>query len=253
MKRLKQALIFLTVLPLRYSGEFLPGDLGRAAGWFPLVGLLIGGFLAGAYFILSYILPPLVVAVLVTALWALLTGGLHLDGLADCGDGLLASLPAERRLEIMKDPRMGSFGGLALGLQLLMKVSLLAGLAAGPGRSPGRLALLALLFAPVLARWLIMLVGRQPMARPGGLGVEFQLGLSTGQILAAAVLPIIFLFLAGPRGLLAVLLAHLAALGGVRLAKNRLGGVTGDVIGLVVELGESAALLAFVARLPFGY
>jgi adenosylcobinamide-GDP ribazoletransferase len=249
MKALKQALIFLTTLPIQFNGEFQPGDLGRASAWYPLVGLVIGSLLAVAWFLLSKILPAMVVAVLLTGLWALLTGGLHLDGLADCGDGLLAALPRERRLEIMKDPRMGSFGGIALGLQLLLKVALLSELAVS---SPYR-ALAGLLFAPILARWLILIVGRQPMARPGGLGVEFQLGLTSRQFLAAALLPAGLALLIGPRAILALLLAHGAAFGAIGLAKNRLGGVTGDVIGLVVELGECAVLLAFVVRLPFGW
>lgn len=249
MRSLKQALIFLTILPLRLSGEFQPGDLGRAAAWYPLVGLLIGAALAAALWGLALILPGMAAGVLVTGLWALLTGGLHLDGLADCGDGLLSAAAPERRLEIMKDPRLGTFGGIALVAQLLLKVSLITALAA----APARLIVVGLLTSPVLARWLVLIVGWQPMARPGGLGAEFKLGLSPRAFWLAAVLPVVLLIVGGPRGMLAAVLAHSVALGAIVISKRRLGGATGDVIGMTIELAESAAMLAFVVRLPFGW
>ncbi len=249
MKSLKQALIFLTILPVRMNDAFQPGDLGRAAAWYPLVGLVIGIILAAAMWGLSAVLPGMAAAVLVTGLWAVLTGGLHLDGLADCGDGLFSAASPERRLEIMKDPRLGTFGGAALVLQLLAKVSLLTALAA----APVRLMFAGLLFAPVVARWLVLILGRQPMARPGGLGAEFKLGLSHRAIWYAAILPLGLLLLGGPRAIIAALLAHLVALAAILMAKRRLGGVTGDVIGMTIELAESAALLAFVVRLPFAW
>jgi len=245
MKGLRLAVGFLTVFPLPpLQEELQPGDLGRSAAWFPLVGLVIGALLTLALSGLPLILPASVSAVIVVALWALMTGGLHLDGLADCGDGLLAAVSRERRLEIMRDPRLGSFGGMTLVLHLLLKVSLLAALAAHP--------LKALLIAPVLARWLILIVARQPNVRPGGLGAEFALGLSRKSYLYAAILPILAVLYGGVRGVLAALLAHLVMFAVIRLAKSRLGGVTGDVLGLTVELGEVAALLAFVVWLPFG-
>src|SRR5216684_378067 len=102
------ALGFLTIWPVRV-GATKPGDLGRAAGWFPLVGLLLGLVLSGAQWLLLRLFPPPLVGGLVVALWAALTGGLHLDGLADCGDGLWVSASPERRLEIMHDARIGAF------------------------------------------------------------------------------------------------------------------------------------------------
>ena len=252
MKGLRAAVGFLTILPVHSAGSgpedaYQPGDLGRAAAWYPLVGLVIGALLGGAALLLRALLPAPVTAVLVTALWALLTGGLHLDGLADCGDGLLSAVPRERRLEIMRDPRLGTFGGMSLALHLLLKSALVSALLAD--HSPNTL-LAALLAAPALARWLILIVARQPMARPGGLGAEFALGLSRRIYVYAALVPLALLGLGAGRVLLAALLAHLVMLAIVRLARARLGGVTGDVLGLVIELGEAFALLAFVAYLP---
>jgi adenosylcobinamide-GDP ribazoletransferase len=246
MKGLRIALSFMTVLPVRSVASFQPGDLGRSASWFPLAGLLIGLLLAAAWWLLGLAFPDPLRAVLVVALWALLTGGLHLDGLADCCDALLAPVSVERRLEILKDPRLGSFGGTGLILALLLKVSALMALPQGAGW----LGLLPLVFAPALARWLILLLARQPMARPGGLGAEFALGVTGRTYLFAALVPLGLVlaglaFGAGWQVLLALALAHLVALGVIALARARLGGLTGDVLGLVVELGELAALLAF--------
>ncbi len=245
MKGLRIALSFMTVLPVRAVSTFQQGDLGRSAAWFPFAGLLIGLILAGTRLLLARIFPDLLGAILVVALWAILTGGLHLDGLADCCDGLLASVPVERRLEILKDPRLGSFGGIGLVLAVLIKVGAISALAPALGRA----AYLPLILVPVIARWLILLLARQPMARPGGLGAEFALGVTTRSYLLAAITPLIvtaicLLIGGGWRVLLALAVMHLAALGVITFARARLGGLTGDVLGLVVELGEISGLLA---------
>jgi adenosylcobinamide-GDP ribazoletransferase len=180
------------------------------------------------------------------ALWAALTGGLHLDGLADCGDGLLAAVAPERRLEIMRDPRLGAFGGLSLVLFVIIKILAVASL---PVARPwtALLAVGPLLLAPVVGRWLILLAARQPAARAGGLGQAFAAGLPPRSLLLAAVLPAALALLGGPRAGLAAGLACVVALAILRLARARLGGVTGDVFGLVVELAELTVLLTFAA------
>lgn len=247
MKGLRTALGFLTILPVRPPVDYQPGDLGRAAVWFPFTGLLIGALLGAGVLVLQGFLPPSVTAVVIVAFWAFLTGGLHLDGLADCGDGLSVAASPERRLEIMRDPRLGTFGATALGLHLLLKTSLVASLLADPLlRTP----LLALLTAPTIARWLILWAGRQPMARPGGLGVDFALGINNRTYLLAGLVLLPLMWLGGLRAGLALIFAHLAMAAVIRLARSRLGGMTGDVLGLTVELGEVCVLLAFVLHLP---
>jgi adenosylcobinamide-GDP ribazoletransferase len=243
MKRLVLALSFLTTIPVRIFGTLQPGDLGRAGAWFPLVGLLLGGLLAAARLGLGKIFPDPLAAVLVVALWAWLTGFLHLDGLADCCDGMLAAAAPDRRLDIMKDPRLGTFGGVGLIMHLLIKTSALAAL---PASLPA--AILPLLLAPALARWLILLAARQPMARPGGLGAEFASGVSWRTFVYAALVPIGLVVLGGLRAILAAAAAHLVAFSVARLARSRLGGITGDVLGLTVELSEAAVLLVFAIQ-----
>jgi adenosylcobinamide-GDP ribazoletransferase len=209
-----------------------------------VVGAILGVLLAAAWWGLGYVFSPVLGAVLLVALWAALTGGLHLDGLADCGDGMLAALPPERRLEIMHDPRLGTFGGLSLFLFLLLKVFAIAAL---PQASLG--SYLSLLLAPALARWLLLIVARQPSARPGGMGAAFSQGLTPMATAVAAIVPALLVVLGGWRGLGAAVAALLVVLVVIRAARARLGGVTGDVLGLTVELSELAVLLVFAVQM----
>jgi adenosylcobinamide-GDP ribazoletransferase len=242
MKSLKLAFAFMTVLPIRLKEELSPGDLGKASSWYPLVGVFIGGLVWLAKYGLQQVFTPLLAAVLSVAFWVFLSGGLHLDGLADCFDGMLNSSLPERRLEIMKDPRLGTFGGLGLVLALLIKVEAVYSLAPGSDW-------IAILTAAALGRWMILLAGKQPLARPGGMGADFALGLRMSSFAWAAILPVVLVILGGWRGLIAAGLAHLAALGIFRLVRSRLGGVTGDVYGLIVEVTELVVLLTFVVQI----
>ncbi len=122
MKYLSIAFNLLTTLPVRAPVDWQSGDTGRAAVWYPFVGLVIGALVALAYNLLHLFFPPVITAALTLTLWVILTGGLHLDGLADCCDGLLHASNPEKRLEIMKDSHMGAFGGIGLVLILLLKV-----------------------------------------------------------------------------------------------------------------------------------
>jgi adenosylcobinamide-GDP ribazoletransferase len=235
------ALGFLTTLPTR-PVPYQPDGLTRAAVWFPVVGLLLGLLLAGTYALSALVFPASVVAVLVLAAWAALTGGLHLDGLADCCDGLLASVARERRLEIMRDPRTGSFAVIGLVLVLLLKAAAISSL---------RVPWPALVLALVGARWLVLLAARRPPARTEGLGSALVAGLTPQVLITAAVLPVLVTVAAlwwDGRSLLGVVFAAVAAFAVIRLAQSRIGGVTGDVFGAVVELGETAVLVAFALR-----
>jgi adenosylcobinamide-GDP ribazoletransferase len=248
-KRLRMAFGFLTILPVKTPAEFTPGDLGRAAAWYAPVGLVLGGLLLVGSATSQALLPRLVAAVVVTALWGGLTGGLHLDGWADCCDGLLnASAPA-RRLEIMKDPRLGTFGGAGLVLLLLAKFAAIASLPALPAGG------WVLLLAPTAARWLLMSAGFSAPARPGGLGADFRLGFKPWMFIINGALTLAVAAWGGWAGLACLAAGALAALGLNRLAVNRLGGVTGDVMGATVELVEVVILLAasaFLGRTAYG-
>lgn len=238
MRALRVALGFLTAFPLESPADLGREDLGRAAALFPLVGLMLGGALALGDRLLGLVFPPRLNAVLVVALWAALTGGLHLDGLADCCDGLLASATPGRRLEILRDARVGAFGAVGLVLFLLVKVS-----AVGALTDPR-----PLLLAPALGRWALLIGGAMPPARREGLGAAFHAGLGRPALAVAAVTSAVAAGLFGWRGLVAFLAAHAVVFGLLRLARARLGGVTGDVLGAACELAEASALLAFGAR-----
>ena len=143
---------------------FSPAMLRASAGHFPGVGWLVGGLLAGLSWLLLVLLPdsvmtPLVVAALGTAAGVLLTGAFHEDGLADVADGLGGSLDRERALIIMKDSRVGAFGAIAVGLALLVKVTLLALL----GQLNPELMCVALFLGHVVSRtWPLLLIRLMP-------------------------------------------------------------------------------------------
>jgi adenosylcobinamide-GDP ribazoletransferase len=239
---LKTALGFLTILPARTERVPQPGDLGRAAAWFPAVGLLIGLITAAGVWLFSRLFSPLLASALTVGLWILLTGGLHLDGLADCCDGLLSAHSPERRLEIMRDPRLGTFGAVGLFLTLILKILAAGGLPAGN-------AWFALLLAPMLARFYLLPAGLLTPARSEGLGAQFNAGLSRTGLLAAAILPLAGLIYGGWLYIAAAVFAALAAGGILMLARNRIGGLTGDVLGMLVEVSELAFLLFLNLRL----
>lgn len=242
MNEFALALSFLTVLPVNPKDAPLL-QLGRAARFFPLVGLLLGALLTSAHFVFSTFFNPLLAATLTVALWAVLTGGLHLDGLADCCDGLLAATTPERRLEIMRDPRVGAFGVVGVVLFLMAKVTALATL-------PSTSVFFAIYGATLLARWLIVIVAREPLARTGGLADDFRRGLTRETLLLATLVPAAFLLFGVVE--IRVLIAGVLAYGGAwligRFARARLGGITGDVLGLTVEISELIVLLTFAAQ-----
>jgi len=243
------AIGFLTVLPVPsvdFQGDdFEQGLLGRAGRWFPLVGALIGGLLMGGYVLFSMLFPPLLAAALLTTIWVVLTGALHLDGLADCCDGLFASVSPARRKEIMHDPRSGAFAVIGVILVLLLKWNTIAVLfASEPTVIP------ALLVAPIWSRWLLLWSARQRSARAEGLGAEFSHHLTQRAMVVALTIPILSLgIFFQTRLLLAVLLAFFVTIVIARSAQARLGGVTGDILGLTVEISEVAILLVCAATL----
>ena len=236
---MRSAIAFLTVLPVA-AADGAPGErLGRP--FFPVVGMLLGLLAWVALTAGTLLAGPLVGAVAALAVLALLTGGLHLDGLADCADGLLMTADRERRLEVMRDPRLGTFGVLALVLILLGGMTALARIGPMAG-------LAALLTAGALSRlaMLAVLIGL-PYQRPVGLGVAAAGGgradLALGALLAAPVF-----LLDWRHALLAAALAAVATAGVAALARARIGGATGDVYGATCELAQLSALVAFAVR-----
>ncbi len=237
MRNLRTAFGLLTTLPVGISETWQPGDSGRAAFWYPVVGLAVGGLVWLAWLGLNLWFTPLVSAVLALGVWVGLTGGLHLDGLADCCDALPASVVVERRLEILKDPHLGTFGGIGLIIVLFAKAAALSALAPSQG--------LGIVLAATLGRWLILPASRLPQARPGGMGADFAAGVRPAAFWITATLPISLAVLLGMQGAFAVLAALISGAALLRLAWKRIGGVTGDVLGALVEVAETAVLLTF--------
>ncbi len=233
------ALQFLTRLPVRLPGMPTAEQLGRSLLWYPAVGLLLGLLLWGAHLLLGAA-PGLLQAAIILALWVGLSGGLHLDGLADSADAWVGGFgDRERTLAIMKDPRSGPMAVTVLVLLLLLKFAALVSLLqAGQG--------LLLVLLPWLARGLLpLLLWTTPYVRAGGLGQALAEQLPRRQLpwlLAGHGLAICLLF--GWAGGLALAVAALVFFCLRRLMCQRLGGTTGDTAGALVELAECAVVLA---------
>lgn len=235
------ALSYLTLLPTSLTAEANP-SLGRAARFFPLAGLLLGVLLTSVHFVFATFFNPLLAATLTVGVWVTLTGGKHLTGFARSLESFTA--PAERRLEILRGPTIGALGITGLCLLLIAKVTALATLPSGS-------VLFAVYGAALFARWLIVLLAQRPVARAAGLIDELARGLTRETLVLATLLPAAFILFGAVevRVLMAGVLAYLSAWLIGWLAQTRLGGVTDEVVGLVVEVAELVFLLAFAAQI----
>lgn len=238
----------LTVLRLPVRGDVPAEELRRSTALYPLVGVGVGAVPA---LLLLLPLPPLVRAAAALSGWVLVTGALHLDGWADCCDAAFAPpldderATRERRLAILKDPHLGTFGVVGIFLLLLGKWTALAYSGAA-----------APLFAAVVARWSMVLALRvHPPARDTGMGSAFAgaVPLGAATLVLALVAGAMLMLLPSERWPLggASLLAGAAAGAGVAaILARRFGGVTGDVCGAA---GEAAELATLWALLPWGF
>jgi adenosylcobinamide-GDP ribazoletransferase len=233
---------FLTRLPVG-AGTIAGADLGRSCAWFPLPGAVMGLALAGAAHLAAGHVPPLLAGVLAAAALAWMSGGLHLDGLADLFDGLSGGHgDRARTLAIMRDARIGAHGAAALVLVLLAKSAALAELAA---RDEPWL----LVAGPAVARFLVVpLVVGFPYARPEGLGKAFHGTAGAREVTVAAILAAAAIAPALPRSIGPAAAAAAAASAVALLARRRLGGLTGDVYGAAIELAEVVFLSVAALR-----
>ena len=247
VEELKDAATFLTRLPLALVG--LDGsrrpDFRTGARVFPVIGVLVG--LAGGIVLVvarALGIPPTLAAALAIATTVLITGALHEDGLADMADGLGGATP-EKRLEIMDDSRVGTYGALALAFSVLVRVLALGSLAAS-GSFRAALVLIAAEAASRAA--MVRLWHDLPAARPGGLADETGPPDQNAMLIALALAAAIAVVLCVPTvGLWATVLAGaLAALATfvmIRLAGRLLGGRTGDALGATEQLAVMAFLV----------
>jgi adenosylcobinamide-GDP ribazoletransferase len=237
IRSLRSAVAFLTVIPAA-THDGSPGErLGRA--YFPVVGAAIGLVAGLALVVMTAIAGSLLGAVTALVVMAVLTGGLHLDGLADAADGLFGAGTLERRLEVMRDPRVGSFGVVAVVLLLIGDAAALAGM------SPAR-AVVGLVIAGALSRLAILaVIGLAPYRRQTGLGVAAQGGHTTFDLVLGAALTAVACLLDPRRAGVAAVVVALVATVMVVIARRRIGGATGDVYGAVSELSQLGALVVF--------
>lgn len=261
MNGLRSAIAFLTILPVAPRAD--PTAMASARGWFPLVGLLLGAALLGIDLLFTPIslllplsdtalyarpaFPPLLSAALIVIALAILTRGLHLDGLMDSADALLGGFTRERRLAILRDPNVGAFAVIALVSVMLLKIILIA-------EMPPLGKLSALLLFPCLSRWAMLLTMELfPYAREQGLGSAFARSRGKWQLaLGFAVALFASLALGGAYGVVLLAAASALAWGIGAWAARLLGGATGDIYGAVNELTETALLFLMLIALTFG-
>ncbi len=239
--RLVAAIRFLTIFPIPGKLGHGQADLAGSIPYFPIVGLVLGCIAAGMAWVVWYLFPPSVAAVLVTVALLGCSGGLHLDGLADTADGFFSARPREQKLLIMRDSHIGAMGVIALMMVLLVKVAAFSGLSRIE-------AMRAAVLAPVAGRCAIVaLMALLPYARAeGGLGALFYTRRSRlAGIIAFLFFVLCSLFLAGNSCWISIMFFFIAVSGFFLLCKKVIGGATGDTLGAVCELSEAAILMAF--------
>ncbi len=244
---MRSALSFLTP----FGRASTPG--ARTMEWFAVVGIVIGLAVAGVWWAAWQVFPPIVAGALAVGADALFTGGLHLDGLADAADGLLPPLPAERRLDVMRDSAVGAFGVVALVVVLVLRF------ASFSATTPAVLAVAGIWGLSRAA--MAVIAWTMPYARPqGGLATAFvgsdesgtatRPGARSGVILGAGIGACVLLGIVGD-GLhgLAALATTAVGCGAVALfARARIGGFTGDVLGAAGVIGETLGLVVLSAH-----
>lgn len=236
-----EAVRFLTILPWPGLAASDPARIARSVAAFPPVGLLIGAGATAAGFGAEWLFGAPLHAVAAVTASAVITGGLHLDGLADSADALFSWQPRARKLEILRDSRIGTMGALALFLVLAVKLGALLALEAAWWRGA--------LLAPVWGRWAAVcgLCGF-PSARPDGLGAGVRAHLAAGRFAAAtAAALVIGGLICPPWGALVSLPVALITWWAAAAMTRSLGGLTGDSYGALGEMGEAVTMLGLVA------
>jgi adenosylcobinamide-GDP ribazoletransferase len=232
---------FLTRLPLAWL-PYQTNSLSRTAKFFPLVGLALGGAMAGIYFVLLPHLPVLIVAIVIVLFSTLATGGMHEDGLADVADAFGGGWNKQKILDIMKDSRVGSYGAVAIVFSIFARVLLLAYL-------PTASFVQYVIAAEVISRWTVLPLGMAlPAARTeASLGARFArqisgLSLTVGTLLALVMIG----YLLRISMWIPVVAASLVTLLSGLYYKRRIGGVTGDCFGATIQLTLLAVYLCGV-------
>lgn len=239
MKRLILMLQFLTKLPLPFKIDAKEEDFSKGIVYFPIVGLVIGALMAGLYIGLSAITNIMIASVLVIVFEIFITGGLHLDGLADSFDGLYSYRDKDRMLEIMKDSRVGTNGVLILIVNIVLKMVLLISI--DPEMVPTLLLLM-----PVVSRLMVVLLSAiSKYARNNGMG-GFFIGKTTKLQLVITIILVLVMHLIYLEGLFLLGMIIILTLIYRYHVYSKIDGITGDVLGAVVEMSEVFYLMLYV-------
>ncbi|MEM6896800.1 MAG: adenosylcobinamide-GDP ribazoletransferase [Pseudomonadota bacterium] len=231
---LPAAVGLLTRLPVTVDGQWAAARGARAAWAYPLAGLLVGALVCALAAGLSGVLSPGFAAAMALAAGIIVTGALHEDGLADSADGLWGGWTRERRLEIMKDSRIGTYGVLALVLSLLLRWQGLSALI-------GAEAWWAIAIIPAVSRGAMVPLMALRQARPGGVSAAVGRPPAPTILLALALSALLLLPLGGAGFGVALTLAVTAAAVAL-IAQVKIGGQTGDILGASQQITEIAAL-----------
>ncbi len=240
------ALQFLTIIPMPFKREPKEREIASSLVFFPVVGLLIGLLLLLANWGLGEIFDPVITSVLTLLVWVLISGAMHLDGLADSCDGLAGST-AEKRLEIMKDSHTGAFGVVGISLLLLVKFAAIVSLSGWDWE--------ALVLAPVLGSWaMVLAITAFPYARKNGVGQAFKQGATELKLIIASLITLAAaVLLAGWWGIAIMAITCLVTIMIGFFFKSRLGGLTGDTYGAVKEVNEAMVLIITPVLLSIGF
>jgi len=244
LTELPLAISFLTILPVIDQRPASDDTVAASFAWFPIVGFLIGLALAGEDWLLAHFFAQVIRSVLIIVSLTVVTGAVHLDGLADTADALGGGRDRERALDILRDSRVGTFGASAIFFDLTLKILALSTLA-------GHRRYSALIVAPMLARWAMLLVATGlPYLRSSGSGATLLSGeISSTRTAVVAVFTLaVMLMLGALRTTALATAAAIAIVFAMRLFYRRwLGGVTGDLIGACGELVEIAVLVTIAS------
>ena len=240
------ALMLLTRLPVGRIGDNVP-DLAAVLWAFPLVGILVGGVIAGSYITLHLLgLPVFLAAILALTAGLIVTGGLHEDGLADCADGFGGGKARAQKLTIMKDSQVGSFGVLALIILMSARMAALTNLPA-----TANTIILIVTLAMISRLMMVFYLYVLPAARTNGLGNQAS-NPELVSVLAATVICIPALMYCGNVIVPSLITATGTALGFAWLAKRQVGGQTGDVCGACQLLSETAGWVIMAGMITSG-
>jgi adenosylcobinamide-GDP ribazoletransferase len=240
MRSFLAAFRFLTIIPVPGTLGTAEQDLVESVPWIPIVGLIIGALAGAAAYGLAQVAPPMISAIVLIVFLLRISGGLHMDGLADTADGFFSARKSQRILDIMKDSRIGPMGAIALCSVFLMKF---AGLSSVAPQHLWRIVALM----PIAGRCLIVLqMAALPYARTEGLALLFyREPHRLHAVLATALLAAVSFLLLNWRGLILASACLLITAGFCLQCRRKINGATGDTFGYLCEMGETTvAILA---------